>query len=178
MSPAGSGTRRSEAVVPQGAHHGLQVLDDVDDVAAASASTRLTPTTARWFPQLAAAVERVGGAVDELADRGGWRRCPAGPGRWPVASSGSDPSHFDRHRGAVDRKSPHRWPSSAAAPPVGRGQLDIAAATRFWATIDRLGVGDRHATVDAHGDPGLGAVRVDRVDPCRPSPRHRTSSPA
>jgi hypothetical protein len=158
--------------------HGLQVLDDVDDVAAALGQHPADPGQLRdGLPQLVAvSVERVGGAVDEPADRrGGY--APFGP-RSVASRITWFLSPLDRHRGAVDRN--HRTAGHLrAAAPVGRGQLDIAGGDQVLGHDDRLGVGgDRHATVDAHRDPGLGAVgSIELILPTF-TPDTRTSSPA
>ena len=162
--------------VPQHRHEGLQVLDDLDDVAAAVGEDPAQPgqlpdRLAQFHP---VAVECVGGAVDEPPHR----RCRHLTGRSEVGGQpvelGFDLIPFHRDRGAVGvdhRAVPHPRCVGTTVHPERRGQLHVAGADQIPGDDHRLRVGgDGHLVVDDEGHPRLGALRFDVFDGADPDP--------
>ena len=162
--------------VPQCGDEGLQVLDNVDDVAAAVGED---PTQARQLldglPQLVpVAVHRGGGAVDEASHRRRRHSTARAEICRQPGQLGFDLVPLHWHSGAVEidhGSVAHRRSAGFAVHPISRCQLDEPGTDKILGDDHRVGIsGDGHAALDAEGHLRPGALRLDRLDGTHPDP--------
>ena len=165
--------------VAQCADEVLQVLDDVDDVAAAVGQDPADPgQLSQGLAELVTvAVQRVGGAVDESADRcrrhdtiGAQFRCQPGQLRGDLVPLDGNCGPVDVDHGPVAHL--------GSALVVGGGELNVARGHQVLRDDDRLGVGrDRHVGLDAQDQSSPVGLGLDRLTVPTFTPTTRMSSP-
>ncbi len=152
--------------VAQRADEGLQVFDDVDDVAAAVGED---PADARQLTErlaqlVAVALEGVGGAVDEPAHRRARYPALGSQIRCQPHQLGFDLVPLDRHSRALDRDD-RPVAHDRTAVPIGRRKLNVAGGHQVRGDDHRLRVRrNRHVMVDLEDHLGLRALRLNGFD--------------